>query len=432
MAFNSMRAVARPGVYPGWAVVAAAFVNTALVIGATNYLFGLVVAPAGRDLGLSRADANNGLAAFMIGYAVFSPAAGWLVDRVSARAIMPLGGLLMLAALLVIANAASPLLIAAMMAGPLALGAGLAGATACSAVVSRWFRRRRGRAMGVLAMASSAAGFALGPCAALLIDRFGWRGALTIIGLVLGGLVCALGLLVIRDRPNEDQLQAAGELQAPEGAVLPSAAGPDDRIWTVGDLLRCRNFHLIMFGVGLLLASDQALLASTVPFLQDNGVGLKAASLLVSCQSASALCGKYLVGHLADRFDIRRLFALVVVCHIILLGLYLVWPGYWIVFAALSVIGVAIGGVYPVKMLLTAATFGSRSFGLAFGAMQLPSQLLAIVALRGMGEAYDRTGSYAWGFAGLMAAALISLILISLVGAARPERRWRPAQAQQG
>jgi predicted MFS family arabinose efflux permease len=232
-------------------------------------------------------------------------------------------------------------------------------------------------------------------------------------------------------------LQASGELQPaePEAASARQAAAPaspDDRVWTLGELLRNRNFLLIMGGVGLLLASDQALLASTVPFLQDKGVGLKAASLLVSCQSASALCGKYLVGRLAERFDIRRLFALVVLFHIVLLGLYLVWPGYGLVFAALSVIGLAIGGVYPVKMLLTASTFGSRSFGLAFGAMQLPSQLLAIVALRGMGEAYDRTGNYDWGFAGLIVAALISLLLISLVGATPPERRWRPAPAQQG
>ncbi|HEY3696715.1 MFS transporter [Phenylobacterium sp.] len=416
-------------VYPGWWIVAAGFVNAALVIGSTIYLFGLLVAPVSREFGLSRADANNGYIAFMLGMTLWAPLGGWLVDRLPVRLVMPVGAVLMLTGFLTIANTNSLWLIAAMIFGPLAMGGTLAGLLSSTTVVTRWFRRRRGRALGVMAMNSSVAGLVVSPAAAALIETFGWRTALLIMGSALTAVVVVLGSLVMRDRPSEDQLEAAGETQ-PEESRKPNV---EDRTWTLGELARNRNFHLIMFGIGLLLASDQVILASKVPYMLDRGVDLKAASLIVACQSASALCGKLVVGYLADRFDLRRLFAVVVLFHLILLALYVVWPGYWVMVAACSIIGVAIGGVYPVKLLLTASVFGSRSFGLAWGAMHLGTQPLSIIALRYTGVMYDRTGAYTLAFVTLMACVVLSVVLISFVdlkGGTIARRRAAEPQAQ--
>jgi MFS family permease len=415
-----LRALPR-GLYPGWWVVAAGFVSAALVMASTINLFGMLVVPVSKEFGLSRADANNGMVAFMLGMTIWAPIAGWLVDRLPVKLVMPLGALLMLAGFLTIANTDSLWLIALMIFGPLSMGSGLAGLLSSTAVVSRWFRRRRGRAMGVIAMNSSVAGVTISPLAATLIQDFGWRTALLVMGSVLAAVIVILGLLVMRDRPSDEQLKAGGELQADDGRQFDA----DDRAWTLGQLLRSRNFYLIMLGMGLLLASDQVIIASKVPLMQDQGVDLKAASLIIACQSASAACGKYVVGHLAEKFDVRRLFGLVIFCHLILLALYITWPGYWVMVVAVSIIGVAIGGVYPIKMLLNVGAFGSRSFGLAWGAMQLGAQPLAIVALRATGTAYDRTGDYTLAFSVLMACVVLSFILVSFVNlsGAKAERR---------
>jgi MFS family permease len=415
------------GLYPGWGIVAAGFVCAALVMASTINLFGMLVVPVSKEFGLSRADANNGFVAFMLGMTIWAPIAGWLVDRLPVKLVMPLGAVLMLGGFLTIVNTTSLWLMAAMIFGPLSMGAGLAGMLSSTAVVSRWFRRRRGRALGVIAMNSSIAGLTLSPVAATLIQDFGWRTALVVMGSALAAVIVALGLLVMRDRPSDEQLKAAGELQTAGGQKFDA----DDRAWTLGQLLRSRNFYLIAFGMGLLLASDQVIIASKVPLMQDQGVDLKAASLIIACQSASAACGKYLVGHLAEKFDVRRLFGLVIFCHLVLLALYITWPGYWVLVVAVSIIGVAIGGVYPIKMLLNVGAFGSRSFGLAWGAMQLGAQPLAIVALRATGTAYDRTGNYTLAFGGLMACVILSFILVNLVdlSGAKTERRAAEPQA---
>lgn len=405
--------VAGRGFYPGWSVLAASFVNATLVFGATSYLFGLLVVPVSAEFGLSRADANNGYIVFTLGMTLFGPLAGWLIDRLSIKLVMPLGAALLMAGLVTIANSSSLWLIAAMIFGPVAFGTGLGGAISSSAVVSRWYRRRRGRVLGIIAMASSFSGVAISPISARLIEAYGWRMALMIIGGALACIIVTLAILVIRDRPSTAELEASGELGTADGAAPAFMAA--ERAWMIPELLRNRNFWLILFGIGLMLGSDQVLLTNKVPYMHDLGIDLQAASLIFAFQSGSAMIGKLLVGYAADRVDIRKIYIFVVVCHIALILAYIFWPGYWTMLVISSVVGIAIGGVYPVLLLLVARVFGSASFGLAYGALMLGTQPITILLLRYTGEVYDRTGAYTLAFATLLGCVCVSFALIWLV-----------------
>ena len=98
-------------------------------------------------------------------------------------------------------------MIALMLAFPVAFGAGLAGMITGSALTSRWFRRRRGRALGIYAMASSLAGLAITPASAAAIEALGWRSALIAQGFVLCVLIVTFGLVLMRDQPSAEQLR---------------------------------------------------------------------------------------------------------------------------------------------------------------------------------------------------------------------------------
>ena len=106
----------------------------------------------------------------------------------------------------------------------------------------RWFRRRRGRAMGLMALATSAGGFIVPPAAALLIGTFGWRTAIVVVGCVIGPVIALLGLFLMRDRPEPGEMRAAGELEA---ASLDQAASEEEREWTLPAMLRSANFWLL-------------------------------------------------------------------------------------------------------------------------------------------------------------------------------------------
>jgi sugar phosphate permease len=401
------------GVYRGWQVLAGAFASSILIVGGTLYIFGLLVAPLSREFGLSRADVNTGLIAAIVGIALWSPFVGQLIDRVSIRILMPLGALLTAAGVAVIAISHSPVVMMAGAAVLLGFGISAAGTLAGNAVVARWFHRRRGRALGLMSVSTSVGGVLIPPVAALLIERFGWRPALLMIAVVIGVGASLLGFFAMRDRPSEGELLAAGETEVADTGPAAAAADQAEPQVTMGAILRNRDFWLILLGAGLLLAIDQVLVATNIPFFQGQGVALAAASILVAVQSGAAIVGKLLVGFLAERVDIRRLFAGVGALHAVLMMFYIFWPGYWPMLLIIAVIGVAVGGSLPLWGLLVAASFRSQDFGKASGAMGPGMQILSIVFVRLSGEAFDRTGSYQlamWCFAG---AALVAVGLIA-------------------
>ena len=75
--------------------------------------------------------------------------------------------------------------IAFAIVGPVALAVTSAGALAGNTVTARWFQRHRGRALGILAVSTSAGGFLMTPLFAALIDNYGWRDALDIVSIAI-------------------------------------------------------------------------------------------------------------------------------------------------------------------------------------------------------------------------------------------------------
>lgn len=389
--------------YRGWVVLAAAFLSAMMAVGCSSYIFGLFVVAVTREFGISRAEANNGMIALMIGAAIWAPVVGQLLDRLSARLVMSTGALLFGGGLVAISQSQSLPLMAVLIVGPISLGVASAGALAANTVVVRWFRQRRGRALGVIAVSSSAGGFLFQPLTALLIEQFGWRNALLVLGLATGVAMLALVLLAIRDRPRGDETGFSREFGtegSDEGAALVAPA--PERQWSYRELLGNRNFWLLALGCGLLFGSDQALLASQVPYFQDAGVSLSAAAMIASCMTLSAVAGKLIVGALADRVDLRLLFFGVAVAHVGLLLVFIVQPGFWGLLAFASILGIAVGGVFPLSSTLLAWLFGARSFGTVMGAKLIVMKPIAILALYFLGAVYDRTGNYDRGFAVLI------------------------------
>lgn len=406
--------------YRGWLVVIAGFASAMLTVGATIYSFGFLVPTLTGEFGLSYAQANFGIMALLIGMMIWSPFVGRMIDRFPVRWMMTVGAAIFAGGFLLLANAGSLQLMLIATVGPIAFGMIAAGAIAANSITARWFRRRRGLAIGIIAVATSAGNAVMTPIAASSIEHFGWRTAVAAIGVGVAVIIAVLALLFMRDRPTEAELVAAGEV-VPDA---PSAqAALNEPVWSTAALLRERNFWLIMFGCGLILASDQTLIQTNAPYFKTKGIDPVDASWLISVGGISAVCGKLIAGWLADHIDVRRVFAVVALFHIILLGLYIVWPGYWAMLAAFALIGVAIGGVYPVWTVLTANSFGSRSFGAALGAMAIGMQPLSIAALYAIGRVRDVTGSYNLAFAGLLGMVVLAFILVSFAkpGACTPK-----------
>lgn len=416
--------------YPGWGVHAACFICALIVVGTTSYVFGLFVVPVSEELGLSRATINNGFISFLAGTALAAPFAGRVLDKFSARLVIALGGLSFGLGMIMLSQASSGLVMVLLILFPIAFGFAICGTLGANTVIVRWFKKRRGAALGVMAVATSLGGFVFTPIVALLIEHFGWRTALFVTGAAACTLIPLLALLMIRNRPAGTETGYEQEFNEDEAG--PSArrrATGEERPWTYAELFRNRNFWLVSVGITLLFASDQALIVSQIPHFQDAGITAAAAAVITSFMAMSAIGGKILVGYLADKVDLRWVFFVVAIAHMVLLVVYILMPTYWVLFALAVCFGIGIGGVFPVWSTLLAWLFGSKSYGTIMGLMTIPMKLSGVVTIRLVGEVYDRTGSYVSAFLIFSVMIAVAIVLVSMIRPPEKSVSGEPALA---
>lgn len=394
----------------GWAIVAVMFVAQMLVIGITSYGFALLVKPIAAEYGLPRADVNIGLMLLLIGMALSSPLIGRLLDHVPGRLVVTCGAVIFGVGSVAIALTTSLLGMAAATLFLLATGTAMIGPLAASTLTSRWFEKGRGRALGVVSVATSAGGFVILPMMAALVEQLGWRGALAVLGLLVCFLVGGLGLLFVREPDTRRNVAIANERGGGKGGMR----------WTTGMLLRTRDFWLIAASIGLLFAVDQALLASLVAYGTDRGFSIQAAAMLVSAISGSAIVGKLAIGALADRMDLRWLLIGLVVMTEIYLAVLLAQPSYGVLMGASLIVGAAVGGSAPLWASFVALRFGVASYGAVMGLMALIQIPLTLVALRYIGHVYDSTHSYSPAFLAFAVVAVVPALVILPVRIERP------------
>lgn len=412
----------RVGPFRGWYVVGGGFLNSMLLIGATIYSFGLFVNPVEQEFQLNREQANLGYIAFLLGFALWAPIVGKLLVKYDVRYVSCASAAAFSGGMIAISFTHSPLLIGFLIFAPISFGVVGAGAFTANTVVTRWFTEMRGRALGIVAIATSAGGFLITPIFAAVLNEFGWRQAIAIMGIIIGLLAGTIAVLLLRDRPSD-----VGSLPDGKTDVAAARSTADEVPHTAKQILGMRNFWLVAIGVGLLLGSDQAILTSLVPYGIERGFTLTEASFLVSAMTGSAIVGKLFLGWLCDRVDKRYLFLIVVICNLAFLSVLLLNPGYTQLLIAASIIGLAIGGVYPVWTSLTADCFGSTSFGIAYGLMNVVSMPCALISVILAGRSFDQTGSYEiafWVFIGLDIVAALMIFAVRL----KPSKSRQPEQ----
>lgn len=400
--------------YPGWSVLSGSFICAALAIGFTSYIYGMFTLPVTEELGITRSTFNNGMIGTIIGGAVASPVIGRLLDFLPIRVIMVSCALAFGASLVAISRMDSLVWMMVILTLVLPFSTAGCGVLGANTIVVRWFKRRRGRALGVVALSTSVGGFIAQPLTAFLIDTFGWRDALALIGLGPMTVFLLVALFVVRDRPNEATPGYEQEfLQQDE--VAKANAPAVERLWTTRQIVTNRNFWLVSLSIGLLFGIDQAVLLSQVPYFQDAGYELKIVSLLVAVKAISAIGGKLMVGYLADKVDLRLVFTAVASCNALLLAIYIIQPSLWLLFASVALLGIAVGGVFPAWSTILAWLFGSRSYGSVMGLMAVIMQPFAMVAMRFIGQVHDNSGTYVPAFATFIVLDIIAIALIFMV-----------------
>lgn len=285
----------------------------------------------------------------------------------------------------------------------------LSSAVPANAVVSRWFVKRLGLALGITAFGSGVSGVVLPPLIAAVMPELGWRAIWRIAAALVAFVVLPIALLALRDRPSERDGQdyvAGGAAHAHHGH---GAAGGVH--WT--EILRRRNFWLLVACLVPVVAAYGGVQQNLAPIAASRGFGQGAAGMLLSVFSLSYVVSTVLMGMASDRFGNRAplaLLALVVAAGTAMLGFTATLPA---IVAAAVLVGFG-GGLWTLLPAAVAVEFGAAGVGRAFGMLMLFLPINAAVSPM-IAKVKESTGSYAPALVGLAAVTLAGGLIVLLM-----------------
>jgi len=421
--------------YYGWFVLAAAvgvmFANAASAEG----MLTVFINPMTREFGWSRTEIVGAISLGGILGAVIAPLAGRLVDIMGARLLLTVGGLVIAAACVslslvhtLVAFYVTFIFFTIADQGLIKIGS--------TATVGKWFRRYRGRAVGIVIFGSAAGIMILAPTAQLIIGQWGWRAAwlsLSAIMIVLGVIPCALLVrrqpedlgLYLDGIPPENTSQNAG----PGSNVTTSTSSVEEEAWTLGQVMKKPSFYLVLAALILVGAASSGPQVHLVPYLTQRGLSTTASVSAISVIYSVGAAVSLISGVLSERISPKVLLFLVcLVCALSMLVLFTadtLWEAY--LFAAMQ--GIVKQGVNTLVPLTWAEFFGRASLGSIFGISKTAWVAGSAVGPLILGVVFDATGSFQGTlFYFSILAGLASL----MVFAARRPHRPAPGQEPSG
>src|SRR6202162_155646 len=157
--------------------------------------FTVFLKPISESFGWDRAQVVSVYSLTALAGGLAAPLIGRLFDRSGPRSVYSLGLLLLGGAFLVAAPAPSLLQLPLRLRRCVGIGVAFIGNVPNSILLGRWFGPRLPTAMAIVYSATGAGVLILLPLSQVLIDRFGWRDAYQIFGIV--ALVLLVPLLLL-------------------------------------------------------------------------------------------------------------------------------------------------------------------------------------------------------------------------------------------
>lgn len=408
-----------PGrIYPGWWIVLATASGQLIQGGFVFWCMGLYTATFEDVFGAPRAQINLIETCLTVATNLLSPVAGILIDRWSIRHLMIIGMVAMGLGLLILSQAGTLFQVWVVWASLIPLGVLLIGAIPSAALVSRWFIRRRGLALGLTATGSSLGGFLVPPLMTWLFLEWDWR-----TGLQVGACICfaviPIFFWLLRNEPADLGLSGEpNEASANSSRHTAETSTADAGDWGIPQLLRSQIFWLQMIVSGSLLAVTLGMLANLSLHAKDLGVTGQSTAVLYSIIAICSFSGKALTGYLMDRFGIQRCGYLI--CAFLSSGLMILLSvqNYSGLVAGAFVMGLGYGGVVPLWTNMPARAFGAGSVGRALGVMNPLHIPITATSAPLAGYISDTTGSYDgvfWMYGTCCAVAAIGLTIMGSV-----------------
>ncbi|MBI2877295.1 MAG: MFS transporter [Candidatus Tectomicrobia bacterium] len=415
-------AAEKGGLFYGWYIVGAGVALNAYLSAAFFQGFQVFFLPILNEFHWTRTQVSAAISLRQVENGILSPVMGFVVDRLGGRQVIMASVIISGLGMVMLSLIDS---LWTFYAAFMIISVGMSGAShsvSWASVVANWFKRKRGRAMGLAFF-----GPVIGTPAIYFVVKMeqgmGWRTSIFLLG--LGILVVGIPLaLIVRSRPEDRGQGPDGDPPAPARADGRSRP-PQKEIpgMTVRQALKSGAFWTLVVLFGAQSLGISGLMAHQIPYFVSIGFDTEAAAATVSIMFVLSGIGRLTIGAIMDfvswRLVIASMLVLQVVAFLVLVSVREFWHA--VVFA--GIMGIAFGSSIPARPLLVGKIFGMRSYGAIQGLLLGGTTLAGVAGPVIMGYVFDVQGTYIpalLGFTILTAAAVPLTFLTGRESGKRP------------
>ncbi len=433
-------------VYYGWVIVAVCFVVIALVAPLQSS-FSIFYVAVLNDFNWSRSSTAGILALHLVLNGLMGPFAGGFIDRYGPKLVMPAGAVITAVALLWLSWSTKQWHFYVAFGVIAAVGSTMIHIVPLTTIVSHWFVRHRGTAIGIVSAGSGAGQLLLMPLLQYLIERIGWRNTYLVLGLVILVIPTILIRLFLINNPEDRGLTAEAEMTPrrerkqvevvieSEGKVIARKKGTirrneviildkewAERDWTIGKAVRTYRFWAITMMMAMFAAGFYIISVHLVAYLKDKSYSPILAGSIVGLQGLFNFIGKAAGGALCDRIGREKTLTLSIIlfiaCVFLLnLGGLVVSPA--IIYTFCVFYGMGYGMAVPALIASSGDLFGGKHFGSILGLILLGGFTGGAIGTWLGGKLFDLTHAYSINF---IIAAVTMVVSMLLIWSARPSR----------
>lgn len=311
---------------------------------------------------------------------------------------------------------------------------GFSGAIASFTLLSKWFTRKWGAALGITQAGGAIGSIVIQPLVGVIAQNFGWRATYLFAGSLNLALTVPLIIFVLKDNPESRGLLPDGDkpdeiAKLTDGKTLMQAPKPVTIVGNTGLLFYLKSPALWSMGISFALAAIgyNAVTMHEVSFITDRNVSATIAALALGVTLGIGGITSFVSGWLADKLSSRYvaiLFLLIAIVGMLILMQANTMSKVWVFVA---VYGLGIGASGTLLPIVTRDIFGTANFSTVFGFTNVLFVAGFALGVPLAGFMFDTTGSYHSVFITVTIIYVIAILSLYFAFGVKPRPLLRPA-----
>lgn len=298
-----------------------------------------------------------------------------------------------------------------LFAVPLAFGGIFITVIAGPVLISQWFKKRNGLALGILTATGGLFGSISQPIVGNIIANQGWRFAYLAIGITAIVIAVPVILLFIKKmNPNKGHYPYG----ITEGDKESQKAFDNIQNKGVSFVVAKKSsaFYTLMLFL-FFLTSISSFTMHIPTYLVDSGFEQTFAAKAMGIYMLGVVFGALVIGILNDKLGSKKATILSMICGLISVSLLLFAnSSSAVIFIALILFAFVTSGIGTLVPSLALSLFGNKEYSQIYSTASLGLAIAAIVALPTYGYIFQFTGSYSGGLYAILVMLVINIIAV--------------------